>query len=77
MLNGYMYDVREVRACDAMDEPGFTLLGQSGRQGAASRGPAWEKACSPEMHGAQREAGRPHLQEQDLDSTEGQGYRGL
>ena len=46
MLNGYMYDVREVRACDAMDEPGFTLLGQSGRQGAAGRGPAWERLAA-------------------------------
>lgn len=61
MLNGYTYDVRKARACEAIDEPGFTLLGQSSGQGAAGRGPAWEKACSPEVHGAEREAGRPHL----------------
>lgn len=59
---GYTYDVRKARACEAIDEPGFTLLGQSSGQGAAGRGPAWEKACSPEAHPVQKgEAGPTHL----------------
>lgn len=80
-LNGYTYDVEKARACEAIDEPGFTAWTSSG-QGSCRQGPGRKRTCSPERR-CRKEAGRPHLpgvglgqhQGPKLQAFEPQGWR--